>query len=474
MTSSMVDPLFDLAIVGGGIMGASAAWRASAAGLRVVLLESSPTPTHNRGSSHGFSRIIRKTYSDAVYARLMCAAWPLWNEASLAAGCGPLRAVGSSPLSLPLVNITGGLSLVEEGSRAHAGLLSAAAASSVPIRAVSATAARARWGLALPPGVVALEELGGSTGVAVGAGRCVAALQALAVGLGCDLRCGVEVDGVVAVEEGGLLARVALRGGGGVRARRVALCPGAWAGPLVSRVCRWELPLQPLLVSTGYYRARRAPGVEPLPVVIDWGATQVYSCPVTPGSEEAAAFGEDAVKFAVHAGVPTTADGRPFEAHAPTTVAPVGAWLQGHLPHADAEPLPGSVVTCLYTATPDEDFVLDTVPLWTGDGRSVHGLGFLCAGFSGHGFKFGPVVGEVVRMWALEAMVEEPVVGWDAGAASSAAMRRVEELLADAVAAGGGGESNGAPLLEKFRASRFGRPSGGGSCGGGGGAPAPA
>lgn len=457
MDKNMDDLLYELAIIGGGVMGASAAWRASSAGLRTILLESSSTPTHDRGSSHGFSRIIRKTYADPTYARLMCAALPLWEEASISAGFGPLRAVtGPSSSPPPLVSATGGLSLAEEGSPAHAGLLRAAAAAGVPIRSVDAPTARARWGLLLPPGVVALEETDGSTGVAVGAGRCVAALQGLAVGLGCALRCGAEVDGVSAVEgEGGrLLARVALRGGGAVRALRVALCPGAWAGPLVSRVCRVELPLTPLLVSTGYYRARRAEGVEGLPVVIDWRSAQIYSCPVTPGSEEAARFGEDAVKFAIHGGLPTTAEGRPFEAHAPTTVAPVGAWLREHLPHVEAEPLPGSVVTCLYTMTPDEDFVLDQVPLWTGDGRGVHGLAFLCAGFSGHGFKFGPLVGEIVRAWALEALLESPAVGWEAGAASSAAMRRVEEQLASAVAAGGGGEG-GAPLLAKFRASRF-------------------
>jgi len=458
--------LFDLAIVGGGIMGSAAAWRASAAGLRTVLLEASPTPTHARGSSHGFSRIIRKTYADATYARLMCAALPLWDEASRACGAGPLRAVAAGDgarRAPPLVAATGGLSLVDEGSPAHAGLLRAAAAAGVPLVPVGAAAALARWGLALPPGALALEEPGASTGVAVGAGRCVAALQGLAAGLGCQLRCGAEVEDVQAVEAGGgaLAARVALKGGGAVRARRVALCPGAWAGPLVARVCRLALPLQPLLCSTGYYRAKRPPGAaEALPVVIDWRAEAgggVYSCPVTPGSEEEAAWGRDAVKFAVHAGVPTSAEGRPFEAHAPTTVAPVAAWLRRHLPHVEAEPLPGSVATCLYTMTPDEHFVLDAVPLWTADGlRSAHGLAFLCAGFSGHGFKFAPLVGEIVRMWALEALVEAPAAGpWAAGAASSVAMRRVEEQLAAAVAAGGGGEGHGEPLLAKFSAARF-------------------
>lgn len=168
--------------------------------------------------------------------------------------------------------------------------------------------------------------------------------------------------------------------------------------------------------------------------MIDWRSAQIYSCPVTPGSEEAARFGEDAVKFAIHGGLPTTAEGRPFEAHAPTTVAPVGAWLREHLPHVEAEPLPGSVVTCLYTMTPDEDFVLDQVPLWTGDGRGVHGLAFLCAGFSGHGFKFGPLVGEIVRAWALEALLESPAVGWGGGRC---------EQRGDAARGGAAGERGG-------------------------------
>ena len=482
---AMDSVIYDLAIIGGGIMGSAAAWRASSAGLRTLLLERSASPTHSLGSSHGHSRIVRKTYADATYARLMCAALPLWDEASRASGCGPLRPAAAGDAEglppPPLVSATGGVSIVEAGSAAHAGLLAAAAAAGVPIVSVAPAAAMARWGLLLPPGAVALEEVGGSTGVAVGAGRCVAALQALAAGAGCALRCGAEVEGVVAEAEveaaapvaagsaaaaaaaagagaggGRLLARVSLRGGGAVRALRVALCPGAWAGPLVSRCCRLELPLQPLLCSTGYYRARvAAAGVEALPVLIDWRVPNgVYSCPVTPGSEEAARFGADAVKFAVHAGAPTTAEGRPFEPHAPTTVAPVAAWLREHLRHVEAEPLPGSVTTCLYTMTPDEHFVLDEVPLWTAGGRSVHGLAFLCAGFSGHGFKFGPLVGELVRMWALEALVEAPTLGWESGAASSVAMRRVEELLAGAVAAGGGG-GGGEPLLAKFRASRF-------------------
>ena len=488
---------FDVCIIGGGVMGAAAAWRCASAGLTVILLEASPTPTHATGSSHGHSRIVRKTYADPVYARLMMAAYPLWDEASLAAGCGPLRPPhDGSPSPPPLVAFMGGLSIVDAGSPQHTGLLASASACGVSVAAVAPAEASTRWGLRLPPGALVLEE-GADTGVAVGAGRCVAALQALAVGLGAELRCDAEVVGVAAARGvaggDGWGVRVTVRGGGAaVHAKRCVLCPGAWAGPLVETVCRRALPLTPWLCSTGYYRlagaqaaaavARAAAAVgenhggkEALPVIISWreGSAPVYGCPVTAGTEEAAAWGVDAFKFAVHRGAPTTAAGRPFSPAEEVTVEPVAEWLREYLPGAvEPTPLPGSLTTCLYTMTPDEDFVLDAMPLFeegreggssgggggaSSDGNEsagVHGLCFLAGGFSGHGFKFAPLIGEIARMWVLESLFEEPSAGWEEGEASSVALHRVETMLQEAVEAAGGG-GGGEALLAKFSARRF-------------------
>ena len=458
--------LFDLAIVGGGIMGACAAWRAAAAGLTVVLLERSPAATHSSGSSHGHSRIVRRTYLQPHYARLMNLAYPLWEELSQLSGCGPLRAYPpAAPAAQPppLVRHTGGLSLVHRGSAAHAELLAACASAGVAVREVPAEEAARRWGLALPASALALHEAG-DTGCAVGAGRCVAAAQAAAVALGAVLRLGAEVAGVALAAPGrGSAAALALRGGGSVRARRVVLCPGAWAAPLLEGALGLPaLPLQPLLCSTAYFRPRSGaeggaaappPPPEPLPVLIDWRAADgrgVYGAPVTEWGPEGQAF-PGAYKFAIHAGAPTTAAGRPAQPDEAVTVAPVAAWVAQHAPLYDPAPLAGSTTTCLYTMTPDEDFVLDEVPL---EGR--RGVVFLCAGFSGHGFKFGPLVGEIAARWARAALASE------GGSDDGAALREVEAWLQQATAgaavaasgSGGGAAAAAAPLLARFSLSR--------------------
>jgi sarcosine oxidase/L-pipecolate oxidase len=483
--------LYDVAIVGGGIMGSCAAWRAAAAGLSVLLLEKSPSATHAEGSSHGHSRIVRRTYLQPSYARLMNLAYPLWDELSRLAGCGPLRAYPSSAAPAddgppPLVRHTGGLSLVHKGSAAHAGLLAACASAGVAVSEVSAQGAAERWGLVLPASTVVVLEAG-DTGAAVGAGRCVAAAQAAAVAQGAVLRLGAEVTGITlapaTAQQGGPTAALALRCGARVLARRVVLCPGAWAAPLLEGALGLQrpLPLQPLLCSTAYFRLRdgssssssgggssssgssgsggggggaAAPVAEPLPVLIDWRAEDgrgVYGVPATGWGPEGEAF-RGAFKFAIHAGTPTTAAGRPWLPDAAVTVAPVTAWVAQHAPRFDPTPIAGSTTTCLYTMTPDEDFVLDEVPV-----GGAGGLALLCAGFSGHGFKFGPLVGEIAAQWA-RASLQGSSAG--SGAAAASPLCEVEAWLqrAAAEAAGVGSSASGGgapePLLERFALRR--------------------
>lgn len=73
------------------------------------------------------------------------------------------------------------------------------------------------------------------------------------------------------------------------------------------------------------------------------------------------------------------------------TVAPLQAWLTAHVPFLD--PTPVSMETCLYTMTPDEDFIIDVHP--TNPGIIIG------AGFSGHGFKFGALVGAMLAGMAV-------------------------------------------------------------------------
>ena len=78
---------YDVAVVGAGIMGSCVAHRLAAQGHSVLLLEQFDL-LHSRGSSHGHSRIIRRTYPEPHYAKMMERAYQLWDHAEKEAGFG--------------------------------------------------------------------------------------------------------------------------------------------------------------------------------------------------------------------------------------------------------------------------------------------------------------------------------------------------------------------------------------------------
>jgi sarcosine oxidase len=90
----------DVAVVGAGIVGLSAAWRLAEAGQDVVVLERFDLG-HNRGSSHGATRIFRFAYDDPVYVRLAQEALPLWRELESTAGRSLLHITGGIDVGDP-------------------------------------------------------------------------------------------------------------------------------------------------------------------------------------------------------------------------------------------------------------------------------------------------------------------------------------------------------------------------------------
>jgi glycine/D-amino acid oxidase-like deaminating enzyme len=112
-------------------------------------------------------------------------------------------------------------------------------------------------------------------------------------------------------------------------------------------------------------------------------APLIYSCPSIefPGL----------IKYAVHSGTATTASERTYVPDCAATVEPVRRWLRKHAPFVADDPVLAE--TCLYTNTPDEDFVVDVLP---------HRPSIVVAcGFSGHGFKFAPLIGQAAAGLAL-------------------------------------------------------------------------
>jgi sarcosine oxidase len=342
----------DVVVVGAGAMGSAAAWCLVREGQSVVLLERFEAG-HVRGSSHGRSRIFRLAYPDPFYVELAQRALPLWREFEGDAG-------------EPLLTTTGG---VDHGPAQSVGLVAEAlAGAGAAHETMSSDEATERW-----PGM----RFGESVLFQPDAGCCnadatVRALQRRAAELGADVRFDVGEVTIVPSSDG-VTVRTAI--GDEFRAPVSVVATGAWAGstmhPLVA--------LPPLTVTREqvfYFTPRLAEAR--WPSFIHHRTPFIYGLD-TPGH---------GVKVAEHhSGAVTDPDDRSFDVDADgqeRVTRYVDEWFPG------LHPQPAGAETCLYTTTPTEDFVVDRVgPL------------VVAAGFSGHGFKFVPLIGRLLADMAL-------------------------------------------------------------------------
>ena len=92
---------YDVIVVGVGGMGSAAAFHAARRGARVLGLEQFEIP-HDKGSSHGLTRIIRLAYwEDLAYIPLLLRAYELWRELEHLAGESLLTITGSVDAGAP-------------------------------------------------------------------------------------------------------------------------------------------------------------------------------------------------------------------------------------------------------------------------------------------------------------------------------------------------------------------------------------
>jgi sarcosine oxidase len=317
-------------------------------------------PPHDRGSSHGDSRIIREAYfEDPVYVPLVRRAYELWRDLERASGTH-------------LLQETGGLMIGAPDSVLVEGALTSARLHGLPHEVLDADAIRARFPAFTPErGMVGVFET--RAGV-LRPEACIAAHLAQARALGATLRLNEPVRGWEADGDG---VRVHTEHGE-ARARQLVLCAGAWVNDLLPgsalpvsverQVLHWFRPVRD--------RADFAPARCPIHLWQFDGDRFFYGFPDL-GAGVKAAFH--------HGGVATAAD-TVERAVADDEVESVRAAMRRFLPAADG-PLVRSV-TCLYTNTPDEHFWIDRHP--------AHPQALVVSACSGHGFKFAPAIGEIV------------------------------------------------------------------------------
>ncbi len=336
----------DVAVVGAGLVGLSAAWRLALSGRSVAVFERYSLG-HDRGSSHGPTRIFRYAYDDPVYVRLAQRALPLWRELEEVSG-------------EQLLSITGGFDI---GDPTYLDACEAALRScGARVEVLTAAERRARF-----PWFEGGDEpalFSPDTGV-LAADAALRALAAAARGAGARVIDATPVERLEIIRDGVRLTA----GGDEISATQCVVAAGAWVAELL-RPLGMDIPVRVTREQVFYFRA-----ASPIVPFIHRDTIARYGVPM---------FGAaPGVKIAEHmTGGSTSADARSFEPH-DAGAERIRDYVRSRLPSLDPDPI--SFETCLYTTTPDEGFIVD-----------VAGPLVVASACSGHGFKFGPATGELV------------------------------------------------------------------------------
>jgi len=371
---------YDVIVVGLGGMGSAAAAALARRGQRVLGLERFG-PAHAQGSSHGGSRIIRQSYfEDPSYVPLVVEAYALWERLEAESGA-------------ELLTRTGGLLLGAERSRTVSGSLASARRWDLAHELLDASDIRHRFPTFAPgPDVVALYEAAAGL---VRPERAVGAQLARAEALDATLRFDEPVLRWDATPGAGVRVTTAA---GVHEAGRLVLAPGAWAPRVLADL---GLPLVVERQVQYWFAPARAPerfalGRHPIWIWEAEDGLQPYGFP-------ALELGQG-VKVALFraGGPPTTPETVDRTVH-PEEVAVVRRYVAERLPDLDGPLL--DAVTCFYTTTPDEHFVVARHP--------GHDQVAIAAGFSGHGFKFVPVIGEILADLVLDGATTRPIELFD-------------------------------------------------------------
>jgi sarcosine oxidase len=378
---------YDALVIGGGIVGRCALYHLQRRGLRRVGLVERFGADHGRGSSHSHSRITRSAYVSAGYVRLMQVAhgqeWPR------------LEADAGERLILP----NEGCFFGDSGGTFEA-YAKAVQEVGVDCDVIDIPEARRRFPmLRLPTAVGAVHD---RTSGVVAAARTMAALRRLAEAGGADLLFDTQVEAIELTQDP---VRVDVRRGdesAQLHAERVVVTTGPWATQLLPFL---RQRLRVARQTVGYFEL----AVEDL-ADLGVGRWPVWGNLGVPGEKfyGLPAFGRPGIKIARH--ITAGADDDPDDTPAPPAEGFDEAAFQADeidrlRAFLEREFVPPAtrllgLEHCHYTNTATEDYIVDRHP----DSERVA----LGAGFSGHGFKLGPVCGRVLADLAMDGRCDLP------------------------------------------------------------------
>lgn len=370
---------FDVIVAGLGAMGSAAAYHLASRGKRVLGIEQFTSP-HDRGSSHGGSRIIRQAYWEgADYIPLVQRAQELWRRLEKDSGAR-------------LLHIIGGLFLGSRDGNLVSRSVAAAEQYAIRFELLDRREVERRFpAFVTQPGDAAVYEP--NAGYLMPE-ECIRAHLELAGRAGAELRFEEKVLSWSAAGD-----HVEVRTGKGTyQGGHLVITSGPWAnealhGVMPLRVTRQVMAWMGLRGGVSQFLPDRFPVYVAEDVT---GGAPIYGFPAIDGpggGVKAAIHGRDDV---------CTADGVDRVVHG-EDIQMIREKLKTRIPALDGELLRAKI--CLYTMTPDEHFVIGPHP-------QIPACTIAC-GFSGHGFKFSSVVGEVLADLATSGRTAHSIALFD-------------------------------------------------------------
>ena len=363
---------FDAIVLGCGAVGSAALSHLAHRGLRVLGLERF-APPHDRGSSHGRTRMIRQAYFEHPdYVPLVLRAFEQWHTLEAAVGRTLYRETGLLEIGPPTGHVV-------------PGLLAAARRHNLAVDELAPAEIVRRFpGFALPDGMLGVfERRAGFLHVE----DCIRAQIEQAVAAGAELHSNEAVaawriDGTNVVVE---------TDRGRYEAAKLVITVGAWAGQLLADL---QVPLvvrrKPQYWFAPHGGAYRADDGTPS-FLYETPDGVFYGFPI---------FGPEGMKCAEHSGGAIVANPLELRRDVDTAdLARVERFITSCLPQLTTTV--NDHAPCMYTMSPDENFLVDVHPR--------HPQVSFVAGLSGHGFKFAPVLGEALADLATLGSSKLPI-----------------------------------------------------------------
>ncbi|MCM3766271.1 N-methyl-L-tryptophan oxidase [Neobacillus niacini] len=360
---------YDCVVVGAGTAGMAAGYFLAKQGVKTLLIDSFDPP-HSNGSHHGDTRIIRHAYGEGEqYVPMVLRAQQLWEE---------LQQEAEETLFLK----TGILGIGPEDSPFIQEVVKSAKTYNLPLEWMDSNGVKQRWpGFEVPEGYIGCFE--SSSGVLLSE-KCIGAFRKLALSENAELWTNTRVN-TIGFQPNGVIVETA---NDRVYADKCIVTAGAWTGKLLNSL---NIPLTPVRKTVAWFEADEGkynqyqfPGFYyVVPNQMFYGFPSIDGSGVKVGRMDGGQnIDPDQVDRSF--GIYKEDEGE------------LRSFVQAYMPDAAGKLKAGKV--CLFTRTPDEDFIIDFHP----DYPHVA----IAGGFSGHGFKFGSVFGEILANMTLGKKVK--------------------------------------------------------------------